>query len=280
VAISERRSGPRRIASLAPSNTDIALALGLGDRLVGVDDWSSLPEGAGRIERLGGDITIDLAKLKELRPDLVLCSLSVPGMEPIVDAVRDLRFEHIVLDPERYEDVYKSIFAIGMATGAEDPALEVMDRMRVQTEDIARTVLEVEEIPRVYFEWWPNPLITPGRRSWVTDMIEMAGGRNVFAEMDSRSSPVVDDEVLSRRPEVIAACWCGTLEKKMTVEKVAKRKGWDILEAIRDSRVHLLPESLFGRPGPQLVNGLRMLRNALHPEAKDRPPSRLPLQAV
>lgn len=258
---------PSRIASLAPSNTDIALALGLKDRLVAADDWSDLPdEISSSVTRLGGDITIDLAKLKESKPDLVLCSLSVPGMERIVDAVKDLHLEHIVLDPEKFDDIYKSIFAIGMATGTEDRALEIAESMQQVAAGITRSFLGVDEIPRVYFEWWPNPLITPGRRSWVTDMIEMAGGRNVFASEDVRSGTVDDDEVLSRDPEVIFACWCGTLEKRMEVSKITSRDGWNRCSAVRNGRVYLLPERHFGRPSPNLLDGLRSLPRFLHPE--------------
>ena len=257
---------PRRIASLAPSNTDIALALGLKDRLVAADDWSDLPgEISSSVTRLGGDITIDLAKLKESRPDLVLCSLSVPGMEKIVDAVKDLHLEHIVLDPEQFDDIYKSIFAIGMATGTEDRALELAEKMQQVSASVTRRFLDVAEIPRVYFEWWPNPLITPGRRSWVTEMIEMAGGRNVFASEDVRSATVDDDEILSRDPEVILACWCGTLEKRMEVSKITSRHGWNRCSAVRNGRVHLLPERQFGRPGPTLLDGLKSLPGFLHP---------------
>ena len=254
-----------RIASLAPSNTDILAALGLVEDIVGVDDWSDVPRDSDAV-RLGKETSIDMAKLSELKPDLVLSSLSVPGMENVVKGVEDLGFEQMVLNPEALDEIYTNIFEVGTRTGKDLEALTVVQEMHGLANLLRERTMKVGDAPSVYFEWWPEPMMTPGRRNWVTDMIEIAGGRNVFGLVDERTVKISRGEVMDKAPDVIVICWCGDLNKKMRREAIMAREGWGSIPAVTSGRVHRLAEEIAGRPGPRLKEGMMELLRFIHPE--------------
>jgi len=263
-----------RLVSLAPSNTEIVHALGLDDWLVGVDDWSDYPpETVELLPRLGPELQIDLDKVEALKPDLVLASLSVPGMERVVEGLAARGLPHVALNPLSLEDVYADILQVGRLAGVPDRAQAVVEDLRARAQEIRASVEEAAG-PRarpldVYLEWWPKPLITPGRRSWVNDQLDLAGGRNVFADIDAPSRPVSDDDVFARDPDVILLCWQGSLEKVMDAGRVRSRPGWaERLRAVREDRIFVLPEELFGRPGPRLIEGAALLARILSGERR------------
>ncbi|HEY8394541.1 MAG TPA: cobalamin-binding protein [Thermaerobacter sp.] len=252
-----------RIVSIAPSNTEIAFALGLGPQVVGVDDHSDYPPEVARLPRVGPDLRVDLDRVEALRPDLVLASLSVPGMEHNVQGLRRRGIPHIVLNPRRWPEVLASIRQVGAATGREAEADRLVAQLEERAERVRRRMARVAAARgrswRLFLEWWPKPLITPGRLSWFTDMAELVGGQNIFADLAATSAPVAPDEVLRRDPDAVLVCWCGSLQSWMNQEQVLARPGWAGLRAAREGRIYPLPEDRFGRPGPRLIEALEML---------------------
>ncbi|ADU51524.1 periplasmic binding protein [Thermaerobacter marianensis DSM 12885] len=273
-----------RIVSLAPSNTEIAFALGLGPCVVGVDDHSDYPPEVARLPRVGPDLTVDMDRVAALKPDLVLASLSVPGMERNVEALRERGLPHLVLNPRRWPEVLASIQEVAEATGCGDRGRALVRQLEERAAAVRRQAAALAARRgrpwRLFLEWWPRPLITPGRDSWFTDMAEQVGGQNIFADLE-RPSGVIDPAlVVEREPDVILLCWCGTLQGHMDPRRVAARPGWDRLEAVRRGRIVPLPEALFGRPGPRLVEGLERLAGLLagffRPEAGEGAPDHGP----
>lgn len=258
-------SMPSRIVSLSPSNTEILYALGLGPRLVGVDDWSDHPEEVRALPRVGRDLDIDVALVAALRPDLVVACLSVPGMERNVERLRAAGLPFIVVDPTGLDGVFDNILRIGDATARAIEAAALVADLRARMERVAtRVAARAVTRQRVYWEWYPKPLVAAAGRSWITRMLAMAGADNVFADRDAESVKVTMEEVAERRPEVLVACWCGA-RTLPTPERVGAREGWGGIPAIREGRVHVVPETLFGRPGPRLAEGLELLAGLLHP---------------
>jgi len=256
---------PSRIVSLAPSNTEILWALGLGDRLVGVDSRSNYPPEVRRLPRVGKGLDIDVGTVAELKPELVVASLSVPGMERNLPKLETQRLRYVVIDPKSLGDVLQSILDLGEVTGRVVEAQRLVQQLGDRMDVVASRVSEASARPGVYWEWWPRPLITPGRKSWITDMIEMAGGVNVFGDQDRESVNIDEDMVFTRSPEVIVASWCGA-EKMADRERIKGRRGWQILPAVQNDRVYAVEEESFGRPGPRLVEGLEAVARMLHPE--------------
>ena len=254
-----------RIVSLTPSTTEIVAALGLADRLVGVDADSDQPTDVHALPSVGRGIQIDTARIVDLRPDLVVTTLGMPGMELVLAKLEHEQIRCLALAPKNLDDVIESFLTVGEATGRREAAQMLVAGMHEAIERVATIAAGAEGYPRVYWEWWPRPLVTVGRYSWITDMIEIAGGANVFADAEQESPTIDEDQVFAKAPEVMIACWCGA-ERMPEAEKLKARRGWDLLPAVREDRVYVVPEGLFERPGPRLAEGLEHLAKMLHPE--------------
>ena len=262
VPMSEKAS---RIVSLAPSNTEILCTLGLADRLVGVDSDSDYPPEVQHLPKVGRGMEIDTTRVAELKPDLVVATLGAPGMARIISRLEGQGLRCLTLAPKSLGEVMDSFLLVGEATGREEAARRMVDRMNETIERVAVAAAESESRPSVYWEWWPKPLVTAGRLSWITDMIEMAGGVNVFAELDQESPAIDEDLVFSKKPDVMVACWCGA-ERPPDREKLKARRGWGIVPAVQQDRVHTVEDFPFDRPGPRLTEGLELVARILHPE--------------
>jgi iron complex transport system substrate-binding protein len=255
---------PERIVSLCPSNTEILFALGAGESVVGVDSYSDYPPEVRALPRVGPDLRVSIEKIKALEPDLVVASLTVPGMERNIEGLKEASLPFIVLSPTNIEETLQDILAIGVITETLPEAQRLVDEINYTISSIRSKAERAQYIPKLYWEWWPNPLITAGRHSWVTDMSEIVGGFNLFSSIEKTSSIVEDADILGQDPDILLICWCGEkMQDKMSRDKVLGRPGW---EGIRDKRVYCIPEPLFGRPGPRIIDGLRMLSRIVHPE--------------
>ena len=255
-----------RVVSHTCSNTEIVCALGCADLLVGVDDHSDYPAEVVRdLPRIGPDLGVDVERVKRLEPDLVLTSLTVPGHERIVADLERAGLPLLVLQPKSLRDVSTDIETISRALHVEERGRELAQWMRDQ---LATSAPAPESRPPILVEWWPKPVIVPGKRSWVTDMLAISGGANPWGERDCESMPLSDDEVLAASPEAIVVSWCGIEPQKLRPDMVRRRRAWRSLPAIEHDRIHCVPEAWMGRPGPRLVAGVRALRAIIADIAK------------
>ncbi|MYL61097.1 ABC transporter substrate-binding protein, partial [Virgibacillus halodenitrificans] len=117
--------------------------------------------------------------------------------------------------------------------------------------------------PSLYWEWWPKPVFTPGSVNWLTEISELAGAENIFATEKTANFQTDWEEVKKRDPDHICMVWVGVKEEKMNPALVRKRPGWDKMKAIKLDNIHVLEESLFCRPSPRLLEGLRKLKTAI-----------------
>ncbi len=257
-----------RVVAHTCSNTEIVCALGCAAQLVAVDSDSDFPPEIVRaLPRLGRDLELDVDAVRRLAPDLVLTSLTVPGHERIVAALRSAGLHCLVVDPLSLEDVFASIRSIAQALGVAERGVQLAQRM--QTAMPAVTV--TPDAPRILVEWWPKPVIGAARQSWVHDLIERAGGRNVLAQVADKSAAVTID-ALAAPPDAIVMSWCGVPVDKYRAEIVLRRDGWGAVPAVRAGRVHAISEAYLGRPGPRLVEGYRALRRLIAaPDGAPRP---------
>ncbi len=260
-----QRSGPEpklavRIVSHTCSNTEIVCALGCGDRLVAVDADSDFPpEVTGPLPKLGRDLDFDVGACVTLKPDLVLTSLTVPGHERIVAQLEQAGLKRLLCDPQSLDDIYSDIRRIAAALNVAGRGEALVQKM--QSAMPAVTVSGTR--PRVLLEWWPKPVIAPARRSWATDLIELAGGVNPWGTEDAKSLTLDDEAIQASRPDLIAMSWCGVREENYRADIVRRRPGWSTIPAVANDRIVAISEAYLGRPGPRLVEGYRQLRAAI-----------------
>lgn len=249
---------PMRIVSLNCSNTEIVCALGRAGNLVGVDDHSDFPpEVVGPLPRVGPDLTPDMDKIKALSPDLVLASLTVPGHEKVIDNLEKAGLEYRAPEPTTLNDVYDDIERIAAALGAESAAESVVADMRRRITAVG----DAEARPSILVQWWPKPVIAPGRSSWVNDLIVLAGATNPLGEEEVKSRPLDNSEVRDIDPDVIVLSWCGVEPRKYRPDVVYDNSEWSDLSAVRNRRVYKVPEAYLGRPSPRLTSGSLALRS-------------------
>lgn len=286
-----------RIVSLACSNTEIVCALGHADLLVGVDDHSDYPvEVVAELPRVGPDLAIDVERVAALKPDLVLATLTVPGHEEVVEAIDAAGLPFIAPEPTCLDDVYRDIRTIGRLLDADERAEFLVEEMRAELGDgptRSRAIGESGRVatgesgdrsgaafapesdgarPTILVQWWPRPVITPGMRSWTTDVIRAAGGRALLGHEDHKSRPMTDEEVAELDPDAVVLSWCGVHPDKYRPDVVLRNERWRTLDFVTKRRVYCVGEPFLGRPGPRLVEGVRALRtivSGLHPDREE-----------
>ncbi|MBL9103324.1 MAG: ABC transporter substrate-binding protein [Myxococcales bacterium] len=249
----------QRIATLCPSNAEIVGALGCFDRVVACEDSSDWPEEVTRCERLGPDLGPDLDRVAALAPDLVVSSLSVPGMERNVTGLRVRGVRQRVLAPRSLTEVIAEVERVGADLGAEARAAAVRTQIEGERDEL-RARLPTRPV-RVYLEWWPRPMFSPGADCYSNELIGLAGGINVFAGRPGASVEVTADEVVAARPEVCFVSWCGVAEAKLDPDSLIRRAPG--LAAAEAGRVYRVDERFSGRPGPRMLEAARVMGRAI-----------------
>ncbi|WP_042224515.1 cobalamin-binding protein [Oceanobacillus manasiensis] len=247
-----------RIVSICPSNTEILEYLGKVHLLVGVDDFTDWPLSVRELPKVGPDLSIDMDEVAALKPDLVLASLSVPGMEKNIEALEKLQLPYIILNPNSLQEIAEDIETVGRAIGESQLGMTRKATFLAEIRQFRQRKTKSSQ-PTLYWEWWPKPVFTPGAVNWLTEISELAGATNIYATEQVASFQTDWEDVKTRNPDHICMVWVGIKEEKMRPELVMKRPGWDKMRAVQNGNVHVLEESLFCRPSPRLLEGLRKL---------------------
>lgn len=247
-----------RIVSLACSNTEIVHALGCAHLLVGVDEHSDWPEAVvGPLPKLGPDLNPDLDAVEALQPDLVLATLTVPGHEQVVEQLEVRGLPFIAPEPVSLDDVYRDITTIAAHLGVETRGQALVQQMRAQIEGEAASS---RRRPRIVVQWWPKPVFSPGRLSWVHDLLQAAGADHPLAGEAVKSRALSDDEIRAYDPDAIVIAWCGVDPAKYRPDVVLNNPAFAETAAIGHKRVVCVPEAFLGRPGPRLTHGFTALK--------------------
>lgn len=239
---------PQRIVAMAPSVTESLIALGFGDRLVGVTDFCEIPEGAAQPARIGGLLNPNLETIRALRPDLLIATTS--GNDPsLASQAAGLDLPLYTLHTPAVADMIESLRALARALGDPDAG----DRLAGDLEsrlDRARQQAAGRR-PRVLFIIWHEPLIVPGRAAFLTDAIRFAGGHSVTADAAGAHPAFSLEAVIDRAPEVIFT----TPENAAMIEALTGDPAWAEVPAVAEGRLHVLRPAVV-RPGPGVVAGI------------------------
>lgn len=247
---------PRRIVCLSAETAEILYALGIEERIVGVSGYTLRPAEARLKEKVSAFTSARMDKIRSLKPDLIFAFSDL--QKGIVRDLTEEGYNVFVTNQRSLEEVGDVILATGRLVGLEEKAKEVCDHFYGGLNALAKNVGEEVRRLRVYFEEWDDPLISGIR--WVGEIIRMLGGEDVFEELEKgtvASQRRVDpDEVVRRNPEVILASWCG---KKVQIEKIRSRIGWDQIEAVRKNQIYEIKSADILQPGLSLLHGARQI---------------------
>jgi len=250
-----------RIAAIGPSVTETLYALGLGDRVVGVDRYSDYPPEAVAKQKVSSWWTPDPEEVAALKPDVVFYSVGNPAA---LEALEKAGLTVVALRPRTIDDIFRDIRLIGNITGKPQEAEALAASLSRRVDDVKEGTKGVTVRPKVYMETWYPPPWTWGPGSWGHQMIELAGGRNAFEDAKTAFVQTADEEVIARSPDVIVSL-VGVMHRA-TLEDFKGRPGWSGIPAVAKGAVYLLDENLVCRPGPRIVEGLEELARILHPE--------------
>jgi iron complex transport system substrate-binding protein len=247
---------PRRIVCLSAEHVEICYALGAGDRVVGVPGTAQRPAEARDKPRVGGFTSFRTDRIVQLEPELVLAFSDLQA-EVTAELLR-AGLAVLCTNQRSVDDIFQAVLMVGGALGLADRARDLVLDMRDEIRQVREYSSVWPDRPRVYFEEWPDPPIAGIR--WVSEIIELAGGRDVFPELRREPSArgrVVDlTEVVRRDPQIILASWCG---KPVDVAAIRARPGWGAVSAVRDGEIHPLDGADILSPGPAVLGGLRQI---------------------
>lgn len=257
---------PERIVSLIPSNTEIAFALGLGDKVVGVTDHDTYPKEVENIDKIGG-LDVNVEKVISLKPDLVLAHAS--AMSTAEDGLNQMRESGITVivvnEASSFNKVYDSIKMIGKATGTDKEAKELVESMKTKLEAIEEKVKQIENKKQVYVEVSPSPSIyTAGKNTFIDEFLTTIHAENVANELEGWPQ-ISEEKVIEWNPDTIITLYHGDMVEKSEYE-ISNREAWGDITAVKEEQVFSVDSDLTSRPGPRLVEGVEEFANAVYPE--------------
>jgi iron complex transport system substrate-binding protein len=245
-----------RIVSLIPATTEILFALGAGDRVVGRTHWDGWPPEVMNVTDLGDGIRPSIETVLSARPDLVLLYASGDN-RAAATALRAAGVSVISLRIDSIAEFERAALLLGDAVGEPDRAQAVVDSVR-RTLDRVRSATSGRARPTVFMLAWETPLMTIGSGSFLSELVEIAGGRNVFGDLAGPSPQVSFEEVLKRDPDYI-------LGRPETAGNLQAKPRWFGLPAVRDGRVLVMDTVVVGRPGVRLGEAAVSIARLLHP---------------
>lgn len=257
-----------RIAALSPGFVETLFAVGCGDRVVLRDLWSDFPEEALAVPAADG-VKPSVRHVAGFDPDLVLLYSVDSGS---VRAFEKVGLEVVVLDPRSYEEVVEDVQKIGMLCGAPERARRLAAEMIGVRDRVRASARRSGRRPLVYVEIDGSDPVRPwtaGPGSFVHELLQIAGARNVARDVSSAYAQVSAESVIRADPEVVLLLDAGHADAGGAGSEITQRPGWSGMRAIREGRViDSLDPDLLSRPGPRLVDGLNALRQALQPEGR------------
>ncbi|WP_305960628.1 ABC transporter substrate-binding protein [Bacillus safensis] len=258
----EIKEQPKRIVSLIPSNTEVAYALGLGDKMVGRSDFDNYPKEVEKVEKIGG-LEFNVEKVISLKPDLVLAHASQMGSKEGFKQLEDAGIQVLTVnDATSFKDVYKSINMIGEAAGVKEASTKLIDEMKTKLNDIKKQAegISKDKQKTVFVEVSGAPEIyTTGKNTFMDEMLSVIHAKNAAGDQTGWVQ-MTEESIIKRNPNVIV-----TIDGSSLAD-LKKRDGWNAMKAVKEKQVFQLNTDLASRPGPRLVEGVEALAKSVYPD--------------
>jgi iron complex transport system substrate-binding protein len=248
-----------RVISLSPSLTETVFRLGRGDWLVVRSSACNFPPEAEKIAVAGDFGRPSLEKLISLKPDIVIASaMAEPSLKTTL-AELDIRF--YLLSDKSFDDYYTTVKKLGELLDCRENAEKEIKKVKTLLAKFAAENRSMhKKKPKVYLEIWDRPYMTVGKKSFINDMIEFAGGRNIAADRNEGYFNCSEEWIIKSNPDIII---CPAMKKGRKAD-VLNRNGWQNINAVKNKRVYVdLNDDLIYRLGPRTPEGIKILKKII-----------------
>nr|WP_310066110.1 cobalamin-binding protein [Paraburkholderia caledonica] len=247
----------QRVVSLAPHVTELLYAAGGGAKIVGAVSYSDYPPQAQQLPRVGDNKSLDLERIVALKPDLIVVWRHGNAQRQL-DRLRELHIPLFFSEPHHLDDVAVSLTKLGELLGTSPTADAAAAAYR---RDIARLRAQYADRPAVsvFYQVWDQPLMTLNGEHMVSDVIELCGGRNVFAKLQPLVPTVSTEAVLAANPQAIVTAAPGATKPDTTLPQLGAWRAWPRLSAVANNNLFSIDGDLINRPAPRIALGAKQM---------------------
>lgn len=240
----------KRILSLAPHVTELLYAAGAGDAIVGTVEYSDFPEAAKKIPRVGGHSALDLERIVALKPDLIVIWLHGNAQKQL-DRLLELGIPAFYNEPTKLDDIPRSIETLGILTGNSTQARAAAAAFRAKVEALRARYANRAPVS-LFYQVWNKPLTTLNGQHLVADVINLCGGKSLFADLKPKAPAVAMEAVIEADPEAIVS----TSIQKDGLDLWTK---WTRMRAVKNGHLFAMDGNLINRHGPRITEGAEKL---------------------
>ena len=249
---------PHRVICLVPSVTDTVFALGSGDDVVAVSDYTTYPPAALKKPSIGSLVKPSIETILSFHPDLVV-GTNIPGSTETADQLKSVGVAVYLLDPQGLSGVLRSVKSVGEVLN-RIPQAAALDASLSRRIAAVKARTAGKPAPRVLVPVWYDPIITVGKHAFISEIIEAAGARSVTDDLTPDWPQISLEAVIARAPEALVLIRGG----KIAIETLQKRPGWSSLPAIQQGKVYYVNNGIQD-PSPVAIDALEELAREFHP---------------
>ncbi len=254
---------PQRIVSLAPSITETLYYLGLGDRVVGVTQFSYYPPEAAHKPKVGSYVDVNVEKILTLSPDLVIGTMDGNEADKVY-LLEEAGIPVFIINPRNVREAIETVATVGHVCGISEKGAALSSQLSKRVNDIIGKIRGRKK-PLVFLQINLKPIMTVNRNTYIHNLIELAGGENIAKDEPITYPRISLEEVIRRKAEVIIIIF---MERDGQFEEAKSEwQRWTTIPAVRNGRVHLVNPDIIDQPSPRVVEGLETLARLFHPEA-------------
>lgn len=256
-----------RIISTAPSNTEVLVDLGLADKLVAVDKYSTDIKGINKdIEKIDF-LNPDAEAIIALNPDIIIASghNKTGSSEDPFKLIKEAGISVVYIpSSDSIQGIYDDIMFLADITDKKEKGQQIVDNMKKEVDEIKTIGETIKDKKKVYFEIGPAPnLYSFGNSTFLNEMIELVGAENVFKDEKAWISPS-EESVIDKNPDVILT---NVDYIKNPLDEIKSRNGWNNINAVKDNKVFLIDKNASSRPSHHAIKALKEMAEAIYPES-------------
>jgi iron complex transport system substrate-binding protein len=258
---------PRRIISLIPAVTEMLFAMGAGSQVIAVSSFDRYPPEVASLQKVGALIDPDVERILSLRPDLVAVYGSQTDLR---EQLERAKIPTYVYSHAALADITTTMRSLGERIGHSREAVDLARRIESRIEGIRQRVARLPR-PRTLVVFDREPLAlrgiyASGGFGFIHDMLEAAGGQNVFADVKQQAVQATTELILARRPDVILELRGDPIAADMKRREIATWQALASVPAVRTGRVYFVDQQLTVIPGPRVADAIELIARTLHPD--------------